>query len=103
MLYMMFAAFWLTFKGISIQLSSLNEENRISGANVSTASAILNNSTFRNIVLSVVATYGLYFLASFMFFEPWHMFSSFAQYMLLVPFYINILNVYAFCNVHDVR
>ncbi|CAG8484012.1 3486_t:CDS:2, partial [Acaulospora colombiana] len=24
------------------------------------------------------------------------------QYLLLVPFYINILNVYAFCNVHDV-
>jgi chitin synthase len=103
MLYMLFAAFWLTYKGISIQLAQLNEKNRLTGANVSTASAILQNNSFRNIILSVVSTYGIYFAASFLFFEPWHMFSSLAQYLLLCPFYINILNVYAFCNVHDVR
>lgn len=30
------------------------------------------------------------------------MFSSFFQYLLLAPSFINILNVYAFCNLHDV-
>lgn len=30
------------------------------------------------------------------------MFSSFPQYMLLAPSFTNVLNVYAFCNLHDV-
>ena len=54
-------------------------------------------------------------------FEPWHMITSFIQYLLMAPSYINVLNVYAvsfpslhinlltslsypskFANVHDV-
>jgi chitin synthase len=31
------------------------------------------------------------------------MFSSFFQYLCLAPSFINVLNVYAFCNLHDVR
>ncbi|CAG8568844.1 4391_t:CDS:2 [Diversispora eburnea] len=100
MAYMLFAAGWLTYKGVQIQLEA--NKGNITGANLGTASAILNDSTFRNIILSSVSTLGLYFIASFLFFEPWHMFTSFFQYLLLVPFYINIMNVYAFCNVHDV-
>jgi len=34
--------------------------------------------------------------------DPWHMFTSFGQYLLLMPSYVNILNVYAFSNWHDV-
>jgi chitin synthase len=30
------------------------------------------------------------------------MFSSFLQYLLLAPSFTNVLNVYAFCNLHDV-
>jgi chitin synthase len=30
------------------------------------------------------------------------MFTCFLQYLLLTPTYINILNVYAFCNTHDI-
>ncbi len=30
------------------------------------------------------------------------MFSSFFQYLCLTPSFINVLNVYAFCNLHDV-
>ncbi|KAJ2711619.1 hypothetical protein H4R19_003162, partial [Coemansia spiralis] len=33
---------------------------------------------------------------------PWHMITSFVQYMLWLPSSINILMVYAFCNTHDV-
>ena len=35
-------------------------------------------------------------------FDPWHMFTSFVQYLIMTPTYINILNVYAFCNTHDI-
>ena len=31
------------------------------------------------------------------------MFSSFFQYLCLAPSFTNVLNVYAFCNLHDVR
>ena len=34
--------------------------------------------------------------------DPWHMFSSFFQYLCLAPSFTNVLNVYAFCNLHDV-
>ncbi|KAJ7228020.1 glycosyltransferase family 2 protein [Mycena haematopus] len=36
---------------------------------------IETNSTFRDIVISLMATYGLYFISSFMHLEPWHMFT----------------------------
>ena len=54
------------------------------------------------ILIALISTYGLYFIASFMYLDPWHMFHSFIQYMLLAPSYTNVLNVYAFCNWHDV-
>ncbi|MCJ1312148.1 Chitin synthase, class 2 [Agyrium rufum] len=54
------------------------------------------------IIIALAATYGLYFVASFLYLDPWHMFTSFPQYLLLQSSYINILNVYAFSNWHDV-
>ncbi|KAJ2486683.1 hypothetical protein IWW37_005530 [Coemansia sp. RSA 2050] len=63
---------------------------------------LLEEEKFRDIVISMASTYGLYFVASFLYFEPWHMFTSFIQYTLWLPSSINILMVYAFCNTHDV-
>ncbi|KAH9949390.1 chitin synthase [Amylocystis lapponica] len=63
---------------------------------------VATNATFRDIVISLAATYGLYFFASFIHLEPWHMFTSFVQYMFLLPSYVNILMMYAMCNLHDV-
>jgi len=101
-----FAAFFLAFKGI--------EAIRVdSGGQVSLGS-FFNNKIFRNIVLSLVATLGLYIFASLLFvsctvsklpprgltsyqFEPWHMITSFLQYLLMAPSYIAVLNVYAVC------
>ncbi|KAI8602167.1 glycosyltransferase family 2 protein [Dissophora ornata] len=57
---------------------------------------------FRDTVISLVSTYGLYIISSLLHFEPWHMFTSFLPYMFLLPAYVNILMVYAFCNTHDV-
>ncbi|KAG8862908.1 Chitin synthase, class 2 [Tulasnella sp. 330] len=63
---------------------------------------LLENKTFIDIAISLLATYGLYFISSFMHFEPWHMFTSFLQYMFLLPSYVNILMLYAMCNLHDI-
>jgi len=54
------------------------------------------------IIIALAATFGLYYVASFMYMDPWHMFTSFPQYLLVMSSYVNILNVYAFSNWHDV-
>ncbi|KAG5922336.1 Chitin synthase, class 1 [Claviceps africana] len=54
------------------------------------------------ILIALITIYGLYFVASFMYLDPWHMFHSFPYYLILMSTYINILMVYAFNNWHDV-
>ncbi|WWC96588.1 hypothetical protein V866_003456 [Kwoniella sp. B9012] len=90
--YMLFAAIYLAVRGIQ----SITADGSIS------ADDIFGNKIFRNIVVSLAATYGLYIVSSLLALEPWHMLTSFLQYLLLAPSYVNVLNVYAFCNVHDV-
>jgi chitin synthase len=62
----------------------------------------IGNNVFTNIIVSTASTIGLYFLMSFLYLDPWHMFTSSAQYFMLLPSYICTLQVYAFCNTHDV-
>ncbi|KAL8775256.1 MAG: hypothetical protein Q9209_000262 [Squamulea sp. 1 TL-2023] len=62
----------------------------------------LGNNLFTNLIVSTASTIGLYFLMSFLYLDPWHMFTSSAQYFALLPSYICTLQVYAFCNTHDV-
>lgn len=62
----------------------------------------IGHNLFTNLIISLASTIGLYFLMSFLYLDPWHMFTSAAQYFLLLPSYICTLQVYAFCNTHDV-
>lgn len=62
----------------------------------------LGNDNFTNVIVSLMSTIGLYFIMSFLYLDPWHMFTSSAQYFALLPSYICMLQVYAFCNTHDV-
>ncbi|KAI2638083.1 glycosyltransferase family 2 protein [Xylaria nigripes] len=62
----------------------------------------VGTGAFTNLVLSIASTVGLYFLMSFLYLDPWHLFTSSAQYFALLPGYICTLQVYAFCNTHDV-
>ena len=105
------AAFLLAFKGLS----------NLAKSQTLTFGSIFTNHIFRNIVISLVATLGLYIIASIIFvrpscdaglhhsniqrfveiqFEPWHMITSFIQYLLMAPSYINVLNVYAVRGVY---
>lgn len=54
------------------------------------------------IIIALASTYGAYIVASLLYFDPWHLLTSMGQYNLMVTTYINVLNVYAFCNWHDV-
>ncbi|KAF8551876.1 glycosyltransferase family 2 protein [Imleria badia] len=93
-IYMMVSALFLAYKGIEGVAKS---EGRAFQAR-----DFLVDTISRNIVLSLAITLGLYIVASLLFFEPWHMITSFVQYLLMAPSYIAVLNVYAFANVHDV-
>lgn len=50
----------------------------------------------------MLSTYGLYLIASILFLQPWHMFTSFLQYLLGAASYINVIQIYSFSNIHDV-
>ncbi|KAK3714481.1 hypothetical protein LTR37_007787 [Vermiconidia calcicola] len=93
MTYLLFAAIFITVKSVQKQIS----EN-----GGFTFTMLFTNRLFFTLVVSLLSTYVLYLVASILFLDPWHMLTSFVQYLLLTPTYINILNVYAFCNTHDI-
>jgi chitin synthase len=109
--YMLFCSVWLTIKAIQATVAASGENFGQSFSK--TVSAIAGNPIFRDLIISTAATYGLYLISSILYFDFLHMFTSFVQYLLLSPSYVNILyflkfsnltfrNVYAFCNTHDV-
>lgn len=61
-----------------------------------------SHSAFIDIVISLLSTYGLYAFTSVLYLDPWHMVTSFAQYLLMLPSFICTLQIFAFCNTHDV-
>jgi chitin synthase len=89
----MFAAIFIAVKAI---IADLNDGD---GFNIS---QLFKNQVFYTLIVSVMSTYGIWLIASLLMFDPWHMITSFLQYMLLTPTFTNVLNVYAFCNTHDV-
>ncbi|EFW17326.1 Chitin synthase, class 1 [Coccidioides posadasii str. Silveira] len=104
-LYMTMTCFWviimiyLTFAAIYVTVRSIQHE--VADGSFS-FSAIFSNLQFFSMIVSLMSTYVLWLVASILFFDPWHMFTSFLQYILLTPTYINVLNIYAFCNTHDI-
>lgn len=100
MMYTSFAGGWLAYKSFQqgINTPGWDPNNALGNFTL-----LLSQPGFRNVVISLLATYGLYIIASLLYLDPWHMITSFSQYLFLLPTYVNILNVYAFCNIHDVR
>ncbi|KAL0092812.1 glycosyltransferase family 2 protein [Phycomyces blakesleeanus] len=98
MCYMMFASSWVIYKGIQNASETIGWTNSLN----TNVGLVFENTGLRNMIVSLAATYGLYFVSSLLYGQPWHMFTSFLPYLLLLPGYVNILNIYAFCNTHDV-
>ncbi|KAK5788051.1 hypothetical protein VI817_010547 [Penicillium citrinum] len=65
-------------------------------------SSFFSSSGAGIVLIALVSTYGIYFIASFLYMDPWHMFTSSWAYFGGMTCSINILMVYAFCNWHDV-
>ncbi|KAF2007635.1 glycosyltransferase family 2 protein [Amniculicola lignicola CBS 123094] len=104
--YMTMVYFWgvimtyLMFASILITVRSVQES--VNDADGFTVSDIFKDKIFFTLIVSLASTYAMWLIVSIIFLDPWHMFTSFIQYLLMTPTYINILNVYAFCNTHDI-
>ncbi|KAG7196283.1 Chitin synthase, class 1 [Scheffersomyces spartinae] len=94
MAYMMFAAVYL-----AIYTTKLIIKENPGGFKIQ---MFFTDSRFRDLVISLLLTYALYLFGALLYGEPLCMFTSFVPYLLLSPTYVNVLNIYAFCNIHDV-
>ncbi|RYO75321.1 hypothetical protein DL764_010491 [Monosporascus ibericus] len=54
------------------------------------------------VIVSAFSVFGVYILSGLLARDPWHLLTSFAQFLFVSSSYVNILNVYAFSNTHDV-
>ncbi|GAA5862671.1 hypothetical protein JCM8547_003508 [Rhodosporidiobolus lusitaniae] len=68
----------------------------------SSSISVFLGSTYGPIFAGIAGTFGVYIVSAILYLEPWHLFHSMPQYLLIAPSFTNILNVYAFCNLHDV-
>lgn len=57
---------------------------------------------FVSLIVSLLSTYGLYTTMSLLYLDPWHMITCSIQYFLMIPSYTCTLQIFAFCNTHDV-
>ncbi|KAI9891522.1 MAG: Chitin synthase, class 1 [Vezdaea aestivalis] len=90
---------WLLFASIYITVISIQNTLKAGKFEITD---LFKNKLFFTLMVSMLSTYVLYVVVSCLFMDPWHMVTSFVQYLLLTPTYINVLNVYAFCNTHDI-
>ncbi|KAK4056773.1 hypothetical protein OIO90_002325 [Microbotryomycetes sp. JL221] len=72
--------------------------NEASGSSVS----VFLGSTYGPIFAGIAGTFGVYIISSLLYLDPWHLLTSMPAFLLIAPSFTNILNVYAFCNLHDV-
>jgi len=93
-LYLIFCSIFLSIKAF--------EGIHVTGSGVGAIAKSILTGPANVLLAALVATFGIYLFASFLYRDPWHMFTSFIPYMLLAPSFTNVLNVYAFCNLHDV-
>lgn len=99
--FIFFAILMLYMLACSIYMSVEAIKGIVEDGNT-TFKALIQKETFRDLIISLGSTYILYLLSSIIYLHPLHMLTSFVQYILLSPSYVNVLNIYAFCNVHDI-
>ncbi len=87
------------FAAIYIAVNAILTDLKLHGFSIE---SLFQNQVFYTLIVSIMSTYGIWLIASLLMFDPWHMITSLIQYMLLSPTYTNVLNVYAFCNTHDI-
>lgn len=94
MAYLLFGAVYLAVSTVKLVMRETDHNFNVG--------MLFTNQKLRDLVVSVVSTYILYAIGAIIHGEPSFMVTSFIQYLLLSPSYVNVLNIYSFCNIHDV-
>ena len=102
MLYMSTYTIYLAGTYVVEQISKQHNEGGDTYSTVKMLGGLLLQPGFRDLALSLITTYGTYLILSIAYMSPWHMLTSFLQYLFMTPSFINVLMVYSFCNLHDV-
>ncbi|CAH7688751.1 class III chitin synthase [Phakopsora pachyrhizi] len=98
----LFAAYLLSMTMILTIKAFCPLAEQINAAHGGNAFGVLLGSTYGPIMAGILGTFGLYIASSIIYLDPWHILHSFIPFLLISVSFTNILNVYAFCNLHDV-
>ncbi|ODV97823.1 hypothetical protein PACTADRAFT_14325 [Pachysolen tannophilus NRRL Y-2460] len=94
LLILVFCGLYAYVAGIYFTISAIKTETIDPSSDTS--------NSFSVIIVSLLSTYGLYAFMSLAYMDFFHIFTSSLQYFLLLPAYTCLLQIYAFCNTHDV-
>lgn len=95
---MLVDSFYLVYNAFSAGTGDFDFDHGVGGF----LRSFFGSSSAGIVVIALVGTYGVYIAASFLYMDPWHIFTSSWAYFFGMTTSINILMVYAFCNWHDV-
>ncbi|ORZ26960.1 chitin synthase-domain-containing protein [Lobosporangium transversale] len=95
--YILFSAGYLTFIHATSFLPYAD------WTSLETVVAVFKAAGYHVLILALVCCYAVYVLSAVLYGEPWHMIACFLQFLLLLPSYVSVLGVYAFCNMHEVN
>lgn len=95
-LYMMMNLIYLTKRLVDFNLENDN------GSNYAYINEYFTDLGPATIITAGISIFGVYVAVGFLAFDPWHLFTSYAQFLFVSSSYTNILNIFAFSNVHDV-
>lgn len=98
-MYILILSFYLVYRALN---TPLGDEFDTENAAAFFRSFFGGGGVAGVILLALITIYGLNYVASILYLDPWHMLHSFPQYLILASTYINILMVYAFNNWQDV-
>jgi chitin synthase len=98
-IYMTFCVICLTIQSIDLIKKDIGSYTTFT---VSIGIKYLENSKFRDLTISLASTYVLYIISSLIFLDVFHLFACTLQYILLSPAYVNVLGIFAFCNINDI-
>ncbi|KAH7121501.1 chitin synthase-domain-containing protein [Dactylonectria macrodidyma] len=94
--YMMMNLIYLTVRLLGFKLRDDG------GNNYAFINEYFSDVGWLTVLVTSISIFGVYIAAGILALSPWHLFTSWAQYLFISSSYTNILNIYAFSNVNDV-
>lgn len=106
-LYRMIMFLWTAMFGVTMYLLAFAAWKIITSAQIEILQlgffvAIRGHPALISFIAAAIACWGVWIIAGIAFGDPWHVFHSVFQFMLLSPWWTNVLQVNAMANVHDV-